>query len=84
MLAGSMYDRVIAAYSKVLNANNYLVVLKPGAFEMGSKVDNVFEKVAKELNITLPEQLRSQQQQAEPAPANRPAGTGVKPAPRKP
>ena len=55
-----MYEKVLGAYSKVLQTNNYLVVLKPGAYEMGSKVENVFEKVAKELKITLPEQLRSQ------------------------
>lgn len=82
-LAGPMYEKVLAAYSKVLQTNNYLVVLKPGAYEMGSKVENVFEKVAKELKITLPEQLRSQgaeeqAQQAAPKPA-----TGTKPAPKK-
>jgi hypothetical protein len=77
--------------SKVLAANNYLVVLKPGAYELGSKVENVFEKVAKELKITLPDELRSQgpaqqeqQSQAAPStpPANRPAGT-ARPAARK-
>ncbi len=80
-LAGSMYEKVLTAYSKVLNSNNYLVVLKPGAFEMGSKVENVFEKVAKELNIILPDQLRSQG----PAPeqGQSPASPG-KPAPPKP
>ncbi len=46
-LAAPMYEKVLGAYSKVLQANNYLVVLKPGAYEMGSKVENVFEKVAK-------------------------------------
>ena len=59
-LAQPMYEKILGAYSKVLQTNNYLVVLKPGAYEMGSKVENVFEKVAKELKITLPEQLRSQ------------------------
>lgn len=80
MLAGSLYDRVLNAYSKVLNSNNYLVVLKPGAFEMGSKVDNVFEKVAKELGVALPEQLRSQGPEPEesPAPKSAPAKPGVK------
>ncbi|HVF98039.1 MAG TPA: hypothetical protein VM871_11985, partial [Flavisolibacter sp.] len=58
-LAEPLYQRVVAAYSKVLQTNNYLVVLKPGAYEMGSKVENVFEKVAKELKVTLPDQLRS-------------------------
>jgi Skp family chaperone for outer membrane proteins len=82
-LAGPLYERVLSAYSKVLQANNYLVVLKPNAYEMGSKVENVFEKVAKELKITLPEQLRSQGPAAEEpktqAPANKPAPkTGAK------
>jgi Skp family chaperone for outer membrane proteins len=95
-LAAPMYEKVLGAYSKVLQANNYLVVLKPGAYEMGSKVENVFEKVAKELKITLPDQLRSQgpaqeQPAAQPGasgarpvpPATRPAGTS-KPATKKP
>lgn len=78
-LAGPMYEKVLTAYDKVLKANSYLVILKPGAYEIGSKVENVFEKVAKELKITLPEQLRSQNAPAEEA---RPA-TGTKPAPKK-
>lgn len=88
-LSGSMYEKVLAAYSKVLQTNNYLVVLKPGAYEMGSKVENVFEKVAKELKIPLPEQLRSQGQTAETPAAGtgtgaKPAtGAGAKPAPKK-
>ncbi|MDB5192067.1 MAG: OmpH family outer membrane protein [Segetibacter sp.] len=81
-LAGPMYERVVNAYSKVLQTNNYLVVLKPNSYEMGSKVENVFEKVAKELKVPLPEQLRSQgpvedQQPAKPATGTRP------PAPKK-
>ncbi len=82
-LASSLYDKVLNAYSKVLNVNNYLVVLKPGAFEMGSKVENVFEKVAKELNVPLPEQLRSQGPPPEENPASKPSPAG-KPAPKKP
>ncbi len=93
-LSGPLYQRILPAYEKVLKANNYLVVLKPGSYEIGSNVDNVFEKVARELKITLPEQLRSQG----PAPAaqspsgaggqqpagNRPVGgTATKPAPKK-
>ena len=79
-LAGFLYEKVLTAYSKVLNANSYMVVLKPGAFEMGSKVDNVFEKVAKELNVTLPDQLRSQG----PAPEQESAPAQGKPTPSKP
>lgn len=87
-LAGPLFEKILAAYSKVLQANNYLVVLKPGSYEMGSKVENVFEKVAKELGIKLPDELRSQgppegqpAQTNTQAPANKPA---TKPAPKKP
>jgi hypothetical protein len=85
MLATPLYQRIVPAYEKVLAANNYLIVLKPEAIEfMGSsKVDNVFEKVAKELKITLPEELRSSRD-PEPAPAaNRPAPATPKAAPKK-
>ncbi len=88
-LAASLYERVLGAYSKVLQANNYMVVLKPGAYEMGSKVDNVFEKVFKELKLPVPEQLRSQgpQQDQGAAPTQQqPARTGgaTRPGTRKP
>ncbi len=85
-LAGPMYEKVLNAYSKVLQTNNYLVVLKPGAYEMGSKVENVFEKVAKELKVPLPEQLRSQgggQEEASPAGGSPKPGTGTRPVPKK-
>lgn len=90
MLAAPMYEKVLGAYSKVLQSNNYLVVLKPGAYEMGSKVDNVFEKVFRELKVPVPEQLRSQgpqegqtsgaQQPTAPAPRT---GGATRPAPKK-
>ena len=81
-----MYEKVLGAYSKVLQSNNYLVVLKPGAYEMGSKVENVFEKVAKELKINLPDQLKSQGAPAPsaeegsgaPAPSRGPGKPGTK------
>ena len=83
-----MYEKVLGGYSKVLQANNYLVVLKPGAYEMGSKVENVFEKVAKELNIPLPDQLKSQgpppAQEGGGGAAPAPRGTGGKPGGKKP
>src|SRR5215210_401489 len=87
-LAAPMYEKVLGAYSKVLQANNYLVVLKPGAYEMGSKVENVFEKVFKELKVPVPEQLRSQgpgqDQQSSGAQPSTPAprtGGASRPAP---
>ncbi len=84
-LAGPLYERIIPAYQKVIKENNYLVVLKPDAIEFigSSKVENLFEKVAKELRITLPEGLRSAQAQ-EPAPAAaRPAPGTTRPVPKK-
>ena len=83
-LAGPLFERVLGAYSKVLQTNSYLVVLKPGAYEMGSKVENVFEKVAKELNIKLPDQLKSQgtPDLGQPAETKKPAPD--KPAAKKP
>lgn len=73
-IAAPLYEKVLGAYSKVLQSTNYLVILKPGSYEMGSRVDNVFEKVAKELKITLPDQLKSQgPPPAEEAPAQQPA-----------
>ena len=85
-LAGPLFERVLGAYSKVLQTNSYLVVLKPGAYEMGSKVENVFEKVAKELNIKLPDQLKSQgtPDVAPPAETKKPAPVPAKAAPKKP
>jgi hypothetical protein len=80
-LAGPLYERVLNAYSTVLKTNNYLVVLKPGAFEMGSKVENVFEKVAGVLKINLPDQLRSAPAEQQQAP---PSGGGTAPKPAAP
>jgi len=97
-LAGPLYEKVLGAYQKVLQANNYLVVLKPGAYEMGSRVDNVFEKVFREMKLPVPEGLRSQgpedQQQpaagTQAAPSTRPAapatrsGGAARPSTRRP
>lgn len=87
-LAASLYERVLGAYQKVLIANNYLVVLKPGAYELGSKVDNVFEKVFREMKLPIPDQFRSQgaqqdDQQGGQQTAPRAGGT-TRPSPRKP
>lgn len=83
-LAGPLYDKILPAYQKVLKENNYLVVLKPGAYEIGSPVDNVFERVAKELKITLPDELRSQgaQQQQQSSGGGGAQTQPAKPAPR--
>ena len=83
-LAGPLYEKVLTAYSNVLKAKNYNLILKPGSYELGSKVDNIFELVAKELKIELPAQLRSQGAPAEDDAKPKPAtGGGNKPAPKK-
>ena len=93
-LAAPLYERILGAYQKVLQANNYLVVLKPGAYELGSKVENVFEKVFREMKLPVPDQLRSQgpqdqqgggQQPGGAAPATpRPGGGAARPGAKKP
>jgi Skp family chaperone for outer membrane proteins len=82
-LAGPLYEKVLTAYSNVLKAKNYNLVLKPGSYELGSKVDNIFELVGKELKIELPAQLRSQGAPAEEEPAKPKPAAGNKPAPKK-
>lgn len=93
VLAAPLFEKVLGAYQKVLLANNYLVVLKPGAYEMGSSVDNVFEKVFREMKLPVPDQFKSQgpqdQEQQSGTSSTRPGGT-TRPAgparqtPRKP
>ena len=91
-LSAPIFDRIIPAYQKVLRENNYLVVLKPEAIEFfgSNKIDNVFERVAKELKITLPQELRSSQPTeqtgaAQQQPAARPPATNkAAPATKKP
>ena len=67
-----MVQQIFAAYEKVLSKGNYTMVLNPQAFEalslrMGAtKAENLFIPVAKELKVTLPEELGGGQE-------NRPA-----------
>jgi len=57
-LAQGLYEQVGNAYQKIVKTKNYLLILKPGAFELGSKVDNLFISVAKELKLTqLPQDV---------------------------
>jgi hypothetical protein len=57
LLARPLYEKVFAAYRKVQLTHNYDLILKPGSYELLSKVDNVFIDVAKELHVKLPKQL---------------------------
>lgn len=58
------YQRILVAYKKVLAAKKYDLILKPDAYELGSKVENVFPLVAKEMGITLPQGLTGDPNQA--------------------
>jgi Skp family chaperone for outer membrane proteins len=84
ILAQPLFEQVATAYKKVLDARKYDLILKPNTFELGSKVENVFIYVAKELKIQLPAELGGGQEPVEDEkPAAKPATSGAKPAPKK-
>jgi Skp family chaperone for outer membrane proteins len=58
------YQRILVAYKKVLMAKKYDLILKPDSYELGSRVENMFPLVAKEMNITLPPGLTGDPNQA--------------------
>ncbi len=58
------YQRILVAYKKVLAVKKYDLILKPDSYELGSKVENMFPLVAKEMNITLPQGLMGDPNQA--------------------
>ncbi|HRH59513.1 MAG TPA: OmpH family outer membrane protein [Chitinophagaceae bacterium] len=81
-LAQPLYELIANAYKKVIETRKYTLILKPGSYELGSTVDNLFIPVARELKLTdLPQQLvmlgpdpdAKQQQQKPPVtpPANK-------------
>ncbi len=80
-LLGPSYQKVLAAYKKVLASKKYDLILKPDAYELGSKVENMFPFVAKEMNVTLPPGLTVDPNQALNDPALGGAGA---PAAAKP
>jgi Skp family chaperone for outer membrane proteins len=53
-LAQPLYQRVLAAYKKVLSTRKYNLILKTNTYEVGTQIDNLFPLVAKEMNVTLP------------------------------
>ena len=63
-LAGPLYQKVVAAYKKVLAAKKYNLILKPNTYEVGFPIENMFPLVAKELNVTLPPGLTIDPNQA--------------------
>ena len=63
-LLAPSYQKVLIAYKKVLAAKKYDLILKPEAYELGSKVENMFPLVAKEMNLTLPPGLTVDPNQA--------------------
>jgi hypothetical protein len=82
VLAQGLYQQVQEAYLKVLEAKKYTLVLKPGAYEYGPRIDNLFISVAKELKLPgLPQEyLVLGADPDAPATGNAPAGGGAKPA----
>lgn len=73
-LASPLYQKVLAAYKKVLAVKKYNVILKPESYEIGADVENIFPLVAKEMNITLPPGLM-----IDPNQALKDNGTGAAP-----
>lgn len=56
--AEPLYQRVNAAFMKVINETKYDLILKPKDVELGSNLDNLFIPVAKELHLSsLPASL---------------------------
>ncbi len=53
-LLAPSYQKVLAAYKKVLAAKKYDLILKLDAIEIGSKIENLFPLVAKEMGVALP------------------------------
>ena len=80
-LLAPSYQKVLAAYRKVLATKKYDLILKPDAYELGSKVENMFPFVAKEMNVTLPPGLTMDPNQALNDPA---LGGAAVPAAAKP
>lgn len=56
-LAAPLYQKVVAAYKKVLATKKYNLILKPDSYEVGFPMENMFPLVAKEMNVTLPQGL---------------------------
>lgn len=86
-LAQGLYEQVGASYQKIVKAKGYSLILKPGAFEQLSKVDNLFITVAKDLKLTaLPQEILMMGPDPDaPAGGAAPAGGGAaKPTAPKP
>jgi Skp family chaperone for outer membrane proteins len=82
ILAGPLVQAILGAYKKVLDRGGYTLVFKPNVLELGSKADNLFVPVAKELKVQLPDELGGGQEEEKPATGGAKPGTN-KPAPKK-
>jgi Skp family chaperone for outer membrane proteins len=83
-LAQPLYVQVVNAYKKVLETKKYSLILKPGAYEQGFAIDNLFITIAKELKLaSLPQELLylgDDPDAPKTTPGTKPpAGTGTKP-----
>lgn len=81
-LSQPIYEKVVTAYKKVLDAKKYSLILKPNSFEFAGSpaVENVFVLVAKELKVPLPQELGGAGADDDDKPAAPAARPGVKPA----
>jgi len=79
-LAAPLYQRVVTAYKKVVAAKKYNLILKPDSYEVGFPIENMFPLVAKEMNVTLPQGLTIDPNQALQEMGTNPAGASVPPA----
>ena len=78
-LAAPLYQRVVTAYKKVVAAKKYNLILKPDSYEVGFPIENMFPLVAKEMNVTLPQGLTIDPNQALQEMGTNPAGASAPP-----
>jgi len=83
-LAAPLYQRVVTAYKKVVAAKKYNLILKPDSYEVGFPIENMFPLVAKEMNVTLPQGLTIDPNQALQEMGTNPAGASAPSARRRP
>lgn len=58
ILSQDLYRQVTTSYQKILKLKGYALVLKPGSYEYGTRIDNLFISVAKDIKLTsLPQEL---------------------------
>jgi hypothetical protein len=57
-LSQALYQLVTSSYEKILKTKGYVFVAKPGSYEYGTRIDNLFISVARDLKLkSLPQEL---------------------------